>query len=199
MEGIMTTTPILRESQTGKAGAAKTTARKDATAASAHTFGPAVRYTAGAVRLALGWTFLWAFLDKTFGLGHETASKDAWIHGGSPTFGFLKFGAVGPFKDFYNSIAGQTWADWLFMLGLLGIGLALVLGVFVNVAAGAGVVLLVMMWSVVLPPANNPFMDDHLIYAGTLVLLALLGAGRWLGLGAYWEKLPLVKRSSILR
>ena len=163
------------------------------------TAGKVARYTASAIRLSMGWVFLWAFFDKTFGLGHETASKDAWVNGGSPTKGFLAFGAVGPFKDFYNSIAGQTWADWLFMLGLLGLGLALVLGVFVNLAAGAGVVLLVMMWSVVLPPANNPFMDDHLIYAGTLVLLALLGAGRWLGLGAYWEKFPLVKRSSILR
>jgi thiosulfate dehydrogenase [quinone] large subunit len=188
---------MLRDSQAHKAKAETTTSKS--TTEAAPTFGPAVRYTAGALRLALGWTFLWAFLDKTFGLGHETASKDAWIHGGSPTYGFLKFAAVGPFKDFYNSIAGQTWADWLFMIGLAGIGLALVLGVFVNLAAGAGVVLLVMMWTVVLPPANNVFMDDHLIYAGTLVLLALLGAGRWLGLGVFWEKLPLVKRSSVLR
>jgi thiosulfate dehydrogenase [quinone] large subunit len=196
----MTTTHILRESGAGTVtGSVTTTTAHETVADSKHTFGPAVRYTGGVVRLALGWTFLWAFLDKTFGLGHETASKDAWIHGGSPTYGFLKFGAVGPFKDFYNSIAGQTWADWLFMLGLLGIGLALVLGVFVNLATGAGVLLLVMMWSVVLPPANNVFMDDHLIYAGTLVLLALLGAGRWLGLGALWERLPLVKRSPILR
>jgi hypothetical protein len=27
-----------------------------------------------------------------------------------------------------------------------------------------------------LPPANNVFMDDHLVYAGLLVVLALLGA-----------------------
>jgi thiosulfate dehydrogenase [quinone] large subunit len=152
---------------------------------------------AGITRLSLGWVFLWAFLDKTFGLGHETASKDAWIHGGSPTYGFLKFGAVGPFKDFYNSIAGQTWADWLFMLGLLGLGVALILGVFMNIATVAGAVLLVMMWSVVLPPANNVFMDDHLIYASVLVLLALLGAGRYLGFGSYWER--VTKHNAWLR
>ena len=29
-----------------------------------------------------------------------------------------------------------------------------------------------MMWSVVLPPANNPFMDDHIVYALVLILLA---------------------------
>ena len=66
--------------------------------------------------------------------GPRTAPSDrfgdaAWIHGGSPTEGFLTFGADGPFKGFYHSIAGAAWADWLFMLGLLGIGLALTFGV----------------------------------------------------------------------
>jgi thiosulfate dehydrogenase [quinone] large subunit len=161
--------------------------------------GKAVQITAGLVRLALGGTFLWAFLDKTFGLGHETAGKDAWVNGGSPTEGFLAFAAAGPFKGFYNDMAGQAWADWLFMIGLLGIGVALILGVFVNLAAASGALLLFLMWTAVLPPENNPFMDDHLIYAGVLVLLALMGAGRWLGLGASWERLPFVKRSPILR
>ena len=51
----------------------------------------AFRYVIAAIRLSLGWIFLWAFLDKLFGLGHETAAKAAWIHGGHPTLGFLKF------------------------------------------------------------------------------------------------------------
>jgi thiosulfate dehydrogenase [quinone] large subunit len=58
---------------------------------------------------------------------------------------------------------------------------------------------MVLMWTAVLPPENNPLIDDHLVYAGTLVLLALLGAGRWLGLGTWWESLPLVKRNGWLR
>ena len=56
-----------------------------------------VRLLAAGLRLALGWMFLWAFLDKMFGLGHETAAEDAWINGGSPTEGFLAFAAAGPF------------------------------------------------------------------------------------------------------
>jgi thiosulfate dehydrogenase (quinone) large subunit len=60
--------------------------------------GQVARYTAAALRLSLGWVFLWAFLDKTFGLGYATESRDAWIDGGSPTFGFLSFGATCPFK-----------------------------------------------------------------------------------------------------
>ncbi len=68
--------------------------------------GAVARYSAAAVRLSMGWVFLWAFFDKTFGLGHETAAKEAWINGGSPTKGFLAFAAAGPFKGIYNGVAG---------------------------------------------------------------------------------------------
>ncbi|MFC0006463.1 DoxX family membrane protein [Micromonospora siamensis] len=159
----------------------------------------AVRYIFAGLRIALGWIFLWAFVDKLFGLGHATPEKGAWINGGSPTKGFLAFGATGPFKGFYNGIAGAAWADWLFMLGLLGIGVALVLGIGMRIAAIAGTLLLVMMWTVVLPPENNPFMDDHLIYAGLLAALALVGAGNTFGLGGTWQKLPIVQRFPWLR
>ena len=95
-------------------------------------------------------------------------------------------------------MAGQAWADWLFMLGLLGIGVALIAGVAMRAAAAAGSLLLVLMWTAVLPPDNNPFLDDHLIYALLLVVLALTAAGRGLGFGAAWEKLPFVKQARVL-
>jgi len=158
-----------------------------------------LRYVLAALRLSLGWVFLWAFLDKAFGLGHETTSAQAWINGGSPTKGFLANAATGPFSSFYHDIAGAAWADWLFMAGLLGIGVALILGVAMRIAATAGAVLLVMMWTVVLPPANNIFMDDHLIYAMILIALALAGAGRTFGLGKYWERLDWVSKYGALK
>lgn len=157
------------------------------------------RYTMAAARISLGWVFLWAFLDKTFGLGHETAHSAAWIRGGSPTKGFLAFAAVGPFKGMYHSIAGATWADWLFMVGLLAIGVALLLGVTMRLAAASGALMLVLMWTVALPPANNLFMDDHLIYAMLLVILAAAGAGATLGLGRWWERLPIVSKNGWLK
>ncbi len=153
----------------------------------------------GITRLLMGWTFLWPFFDKTFGLGHETANADAWINGGSPTSGFLGHATAGPLSGFYSGMAGHAWADWLFMLGLLGIGTALILGVAMRFAAVAGSLLLVMMWSAVLPPANNPFLDDHIIYALLLVVLALTSAGSTFGLGRMWEKLPVVGKYPVLR
>ncbi len=150
------------------------------------------------LRLSLGWIFLWAFLDKLFGLGHETSSAQAWINGGSPTRGFLAHSATGPFEGVYHDIAGAAWADWLFMIGLAGIGIALILGIGMRVAAGAGALMLILMYTVVLPPANNPFMDDHLIYAMVLGLLVFCHAGRVGGLGRWWERQAIVRRRPFL-
>jgi thiosulfate dehydrogenase [quinone] large subunit len=36
----------------------------------------AARYVIAGIRLALGWVFLWAFLDKLFGLGRGTAAAN---------------------------------------------------------------------------------------------------------------------------
>ncbi len=178
-----------------------TTSRSDSpdVGAGSGTRPGAVGILAGLARISLGWVFLWAFLDKTFGFGFATEKEGAWLDGGSPTQGFLEFGTKGPFADFYQSIAGAAWADWLFMLGLLGIGLGLILGVMVRISAWAGAVLLFLMWTAVLPPENNPFMDDHIVYALTLLLLAEMGAGRWLGLGSWWEGQSAVKKSPVLR
>lgn len=159
----------------------------------------AVAYVWAVARLALGWVFLWAFLDKLFGPGHATPAKDAWISGGSPAEGFLAHGASGPFAGFYHAIAGAAWADWLFMIGLLGIGVALILGIGMRIAAATGALLLVLMYTAVLPPENNVFMDDHLIYALLIIGLALTGAGDTLGLGHRWKNTTLVKNNPILR
>jgi len=159
----------------------------------------ATRFLFAGIRIALGWIFLWAFLDKTFGLGHETAAAKSWINGGSPTDGFLGSAATGPFAGFYHSIAGATIIDVLFMAALLGVGTALMLGIAMRLAAAAGALLTIMMWTAVLPPASNPFMDDHLIYAAILIVLALVGAGNTLGLGRAWTSLPLVRSTPWLQ
>ncbi len=159
----------------------------------------ALRYVLAAIRLSIGWVFLWAFLDKTFGLGHETPSAQSWLNGGSPTEGFLGNATAGPLASFYQGFAGAAWADWLFMVGLLGIGVALIAGAGMRIAAASGALLLVLMWSAVLPPANNLFMDDHLVYALVLVALAMLGAGRYVGVGRWWEGLGFVQRNPWLK
>ncbi|MEV0592824.1 hypothetical protein [Nonomuraea cavernae] len=154
-----------------------------------------VDYVWAITRISLGWVFLWAFLDKTFGWGFATPAERAWVAGGSPTTGFLKGTGENALGGFFGSLAGQVWVDWLFMLGLLGIGTALILGVGLRIAAVTGSLLLLMMWAAALPLTTNPFMDDHIIYAIVLVGLALGGAGTTLGLG----NLPIVRRTPYLQ
>lgn len=150
-------------------------------------------------RIGLGWTFLWAFLDKMFGLGFSTPSDRSWLAGGSPTEGFLANNAAGPLKGFYTAIAGQAWTNWLFMAGLAGIGIALMLGIGMRIAGVSGALLLVMMWSVSLPPASNPIIDSHLLQAVLLVGIACARAGHTWGLGDKWNRVPLVERFPVLR
>ncbi len=172
------------------------------------------RKALAALRIGFGLTFLWAFFDKLLALGFSTGAvlnqegaktgtdwfgHDAWIHGGNPTLGFLKFGATGPFKGFYNAIAGETWVNVLFMLGLLGIGLALTFGIAMRLGTITGFVLYLMMWSVALWPANNPVLDEHILGALTMVVLGVTLAGDTWGLGSAWSRIPLVRRYAILR
>jgi thiosulfate dehydrogenase (quinone) large subunit len=167
-------------------------------------------YAFASLRLLTGFAFLWAFLDKTFGLGYATQSGRGWIDGGSPAKGFLGSVAAGPMESTFHSWAGDAWADWLFMLGLLGIGVALITGVALRLTALAGAVMMALMWIAEWPPAKhlpdgspsmstNPFVDYHLVYAVVLVALAAASAGDALGLGRLWAGLPFVGRNRWLR
>ncbi|MFI9488271.1 hypothetical protein ACIG47_17940 [Promicromonospora sp. NPDC052451] len=168
-------------------------------AAATHVTGESVaRYAFAGVRLLLAFEFLWAFGDKLFGWGLSTPTDRAWINGGSPTEGFL--GSIeGTFAGFFNPMAGNPVVDWLFMLGLLGIGLALALGIGMRIAAGTGAVLMLLMWMASLPIDVNPFVDYHLLDAVLLIGLAAFLAGDTAGLGRWWSERSLVKRFPALR
>jgi thiosulfate dehydrogenase [quinone] large subunit len=157
------------------------------------------------LRIATGFVFLWAFLDKTFGLNYATPSAKSWLNGGSPTKGFLSSVEVGPFQSLFHTIAGAGWANWMFMLGLLGIGSALIAGVAVRLAALAGVAMMTLMWLAEFPLAQhtstgtpsgsvNPITDYHFIYAIVLVVLATTYAGTTWGAGRVWARMLFVQR-----
>ncbi len=178
----------------------------------------AFRRVLAALRIAFGVTFLWAFLDKAFALGFSTGAiidpetgartgidffaKDAaWFNGGSPTEGFLAFGvpADNPFKSIFNGMAGDTWVNWLFMLGLLGIGVALLSGVAMRFATAAGALMYSLMYAASLPLDNNPVVDTHLVGVIVMAVLFLGAAGTTWGLGHRWNDSELVKKNPVLR
>ena len=152
------------------------------------------------LRLATGFIFLWAFFDKAFGLGFSTPAERAWINGGAPSQGFLNSDAVvGPLKPFFAAIASPT-SDVLFMVGMLAIGVAVMLGIGLRVSAVVGTVLMLAMYLAEWPfganaASNNPLVDYHIIYALALIVVAVLAAGDTWGFGRQWKAIPAVQRN----
>ena len=156
-------------------------------------------------RISLGLILLWAFLDKLIGLGFTTCRKaatdavnvgcpDAWMNGGSPTEGFLSFATSGPFAGMFQNMAGAAWVDWLFMLGLFGLGMALTVGVAVRLSAVLGSLLFLMMWMATLWPAHNPILSDHIVYVFALLAIGAFDKQQVLGAGAWWRKQAIAKK-----
>ena len=175
-------------------------------------------------RVAMGFTFLWAFLDKALALGFSTGrvltdtgatakidffGDSAWIHGASPTAGVLGFAMKGPFAHVIQTITGYhmtatgpvaaAWVDWVFMLSMVLIGTALILGIGVRLAALGGIAWMVIFYAATaIWPEHNPFVDEHVVDAIVLAALFLANAGRYYGFGKVWQRTALVQRYRIL-
>ena len=151
---------------------------------------PILRRILAAGRIIIGFNFVWPFFDKVFGLGYATPAERAWIDGGAPAQGFIQ-SLEGPTAGFFQSISGP-WADWLFMIGLLGIGVAMMAGAGLKIAAWSGTLLLIFMWVALIPigQANlgftNPIIDSHWIEALVLLAAAYGLAGDTWGVGRWW-------------
>lgn len=168
-----------------------------------------VDYIWGVTRITLGFYFLWAFFDKLIGLGFSTCRdrvtdvvtigcEQAWLFGGTPTTGYL--GSLdGTFASLFQGMAGSAFADWLFMLGLLGIGAALMLGIGMKVATYTGSLLLFLMYIAALPLSTNPLIDSHIVYIMVMFGLLAVNSRQKLGFGSVWAKQDIVKKYPILK
>ncbi|MBU1202780.1 DoxX family protein [Patescibacteria group bacterium] len=157
-----------------------------------------IKYILAILRIFMGWIFLWTFLDKLFGFGFSTNHDKSWLNGSSPTLGFLN-SAKGPFEELFNSIAGTAPVDWLFMMGMLLVGLALIFGIAMKIASWSGSLIMLLIFSSVLPPKNNPFIDQHIIYILVLTYLCLTKAGDNIGFGKKWSNITLIKKYNWLK
>ena len=157
------------------------------------------RYAWIGLRLSLGWIFFWAFIDKLFGLGFATKPAGAWLAGGAPTTGFLLNAVKGPFASIYKAMSGSVVIDVLFMAALLVIGVTLLTGAALKFGSYIGALLVFLMWTALLFPANNPILDEHIVYLFALLALASSNAGKWCGLADKWAKTKIAKKYALLR
>ncbi|MEQ8718599.1 MAG: DoxX family protein [Acidimicrobiales bacterium] len=163
------------------------------------------------LRILLGWSFLWAFLDKMFGLGFATCRAGdssaidfgcdaAMIQGGSPTYGYLEFATRGSHTgDLFSWMASSGpssigFADIGFMAALGLGGIALMTGIGTRIAAVGGVLLMAFMflagdvW-----PENNPINSSHVIEMAAFGGIAWVGAGRLSLQGWFDRRFPALK------
>jgi thiosulfate dehydrogenase [quinone] large subunit len=149
-----------------------------------------VRQILAVARLVIGFTFLWAFVDKLFGLGFATPTERAWVNGGAPAQGFIG-GIEGPFAGVFQVFA-NPFGDALFMAGLLGIGVAVMAGAGLRIAAVTGTLLMAFMYLAQLPAAlggTNPIVDSHWHEALLLIIAAATLSGDTWGVGKMWARI----------
>ena len=147
------------------------------------------RRALAASRIVVGAYLLWAFFDKLLGLGYVVPPEGAWIRGGTPAQGFINH-IAGPFAGVFSVFANPV-GDVLFMAALLGIGVAMVLGIGLRVAAVSGTALMTMLYLAEFPLTNggtNPIIDDHWLFAAIMITSALTLAGDTWGLGRAWAR-----------
>lgn len=161
-------------------------------------------YVLGVLRITMGWIWLWAFLDKLLGLGFATTAENAWINGKSPISGFLAFGTNpdSPFATFFteNLLQYADIMDFVLMGMFLFVGVSLTLGIFVRLASIAGIFFMISIVLAGIPFANNPIIDNHIVYA--MILLFFITTpivGQYIGIGSKWQELTIVNKYPILK
>lgn len=154
-------------------------------------------YSLATLRILMGLMMLWGFFDKLLGLGYETPAGQGMIDGGSPS-SFVVYVTGGLFSDFYNSIAGNGFVDFTMMAAMLVIGITLTLGFASKLTTIGMCAFVLVMYSLHIPPTDNPLIDYHITWAVAMVSVYLLGGYDRISINDGWKESDLVKRFPIL-
>ena len=132
-----------------------------------------------ALRLAMGWMFFYSGITKVI---NPEWSAAGFLNNAKTFTGLYQWFAqpgMLPVTNFLN--------EW----GLTLVGASLILGVFVRLGSVFGIVLMLLYYFPRLqfpyPDPNSFIVDSHIIYAFSLLVLAVFGAGNTWGLAS---KLP---------
>ena len=141
-------------------------------------------------RITLGWLFFYAGITKVLNPDWSAA-------------GYLK--SAKTFGGFYTWLAGPDIlpiTNFLNEWGLTLIGAALVLGVFVRLSSVLGAFLMILYYfpGLEFPYVEHGFLvDEHIVYASILLVLASFRAGRIWGLENWCSSLPICSKFPKLR
>lgn len=143
------------------------------------------------LRISMGWLMFYAGITKV--LNPEWTAK-----------GYLE--SAKTFSGFYQTLAAPNILPVINFInewGLVLIGVSLVLGLFARLSSFFGIVLMFLYYFPILDfpyPSTHAFLvDQHIIYAASLFVLASFRAGRVWGLDIWCASLPICSKFPKLR
>lgn len=146
-------------------------------------------YALVAMRVSIGWVL--------FDAGVTRLTDPNW----SVEEIFLGVSAANPFADAFAAFGHSL--SWLLgplvVWGLAVTGASLIFGAAVRVSAAVGAAIMLLLWLTSLPLGDATLVDYHLVYAFVLFALGAFGAGRVVGLDAYFEAHAAVQKRPWLR
>lgn len=158
--------------------------------------GSAIAYAILIMRVAMGWIFLQAGIDKLL--------DPEWT-----AAGYLKFAIHenNPFMSLWANFAGSPTIDLLVMWGLVLTGVGIILGALLRWSAFWAALMMIFFWASALQGGLGEFLplehgwviDDHIVYAALVFGLGAIGAGRILGVDAALEKTAFVQKNAWLK
>ncbi len=128
------------------------------------------------LRITVGWMFLYAGFSH---VSDPNFSAAGYLAGAKILTGFYHWLAspgILPVVNFVN--------EW----GLTLLGISLIFGFGVRISSKLGVLQMILFWlplGILHPDAHSLIVDDHIIYAATLLVLASFSAGRSWGMDAW--------------
>ena len=142
------------------------------------------------LRTLIGWHFLYEGFVKLL--------WPAWTRAGVPLGRFSSAGylrsSTGPFADVFRAFADASWLPWVDLLvawGLLLVGLALILGLFTQLACAGALALLALFYLSWLPTrgvsepgteGNYLIVNKNLVEAAAVFVVLAFRTGRIAGL-----------------
>ena len=126
------------------------------------------------LRIGLGILFFWAGYTKLIDPAWSAAGYIAGSKLFTGFYGWLLQPSVLPTVNFFN--------EW----GLTLIGAALILGIFVRFASLFGIIMMVLYYLPIFPPAQG-LIDTHIIYSLVFLVFMAFGAGKILTLNSWVE------------
>lgn len=143
------------------------------------------------LRVVSGFFFFYAGITKII----MYSSDKGWYNPHFSAAFYLQGAKI--FTSFYQSLLSPgilPTVSFINKWGLTLLGISLILGIFVRISASLGILLMLLYYfplGILYPDAHSFIVDQHIIYASALLVLATFRAGRVWGIENWCSGLPI--------